>query len=41
MNGREPITSDMVIKFEVVFGGHPSAEFWNNMQKVMIPIFKK
>ncbi len=33
VNGREPITSDMAIKFEVVFGGHPSAEFWNNMQK--------
>lgn len=33
VNGREPITSDMAVKFEVVFGGHPSAEFWNNMQK--------
>ncbi len=33
VNGREPISSDMAVKFEVVFGGHPSAEFWNNMQK--------
>lgn len=33
VNGRESITSDMAVKFEVVFGGHPSAEFWNNMQK--------
>lgn len=33
VNRKEPITSDMAVRFEVVFGGHPSAEFWNNMQK--------
>jgi len=33
VNGKEPITSDMAVKLEVIFGGYPSAEFWNNMQK--------
>ncbi len=32
INGREPITPGMALKFERIFGGRPSAEFWLNMQ---------
>ncbi len=32
VNEWEPITQDMALKLERVFGGHPSAQFWVNMQ---------
>lgn len=32
VNEWEPITLDIALKLERVFGGHPSAQFWVNMQ---------
>lgn len=32
IKGREPITTDIALALERVFGGHPNAEFWLNMQ---------
>jgi len=32
IKGREPITTEISLALERVFGGHPSAQFWLNMQ---------